>query len=119
LLSARSKALRIPGSKKLLGLFGLAVSSVGAHVLMDSIDGSCLGALYYRAGKLFSNLSTECLLWICDVTALVAHPCDKVSLFNDRVYVLLFPAGCGLRIFEMEAPGTAPEISMCGRLSRY
>lgn len=67
MLSARSKALRIPGSKKLLGLFGLAVSSVGAHVLMDSIDGSRLRALYYRAGK----------------------SCDKVSLFNDKVYLCL------------------------------
>ena len=46
----------------MLGLFGLAVSSIGAHVLMDSIDGSRLGALYYRAGKLFGILSTECLL---------------------------------------------------------
>jgi hypothetical protein len=89
LLSARSKALRIPGSKKLLGLFGLAVSSVGAHVLMESIDGSRLGALYYRAGKLFSSLSTECLLWICDIAALVTHSCDKVSLFNDKVYLRL------------------------------
>ena len=118
MLSARSKALRIPGSKKLLGLFGLAVSSVGAHVLMDSIDGSRLGALYYRAGKPFSSLSTEYLLWTCDIAALVAHSCDKVSLFNDKVYVLLFPTGCGLSICEMEAPGTVPEISMCGRLSR-
>ena len=74
----------------MLGLFGLAVSSIGAHVLMHSIDGSRLGALYYRAGKLFSILSTECLLWICGVAALVTHSCDKVTVQRQSLRLTLF-----------------------------